>query len=223
MVQQKWLPVPGQEVTQGSTSGSLKRVGWFLSVFDDIIGNSKVESLWLILCQSMLILSWKDQNQSTCGVMITDCRLEKGWKFCWIWSCCWIDKKLTMGMAVSTHYGLIRQFLELVWQNVLVNVFDIGCPGLWQVHRVGSAKRNIIYPMLHEGLEKISWSFPWGSFPCKVTLSGYDTRLDLQVSTSGRGLYRATPTWGTRKPSSWILRPIGHRNTLPSRFLLFFS
>ena len=62
-------------------------------------------------------------------------------------------------MAVSTHYGSHQAIFRMSVTNVLVNTFDVGCPGLWHVHKLESALKNMVYPMLHEGLEKMHGPF----------------------------------------------------------------
>ncbi len=38
---------------------------------------------------------------------------------------------------------------------VTLNAFDVGCPGLRQVHKVGSAKKKCDIQVLLEGLERL--------------------------------------------------------------------
>ena len=50
----------------------------------------------------------------------------------------------------------------------MINIFDVGCPGLRQVLKLGSALKNMIYPMLLEGLEKMHGPSHEGASPAKL-------------------------------------------------------
>ncbi len=129
-----WLPVPGQEVTKmRSTSGSLECWLVFDSLLEYFIGNSCFESWCLTWCQPVLRMSCFDQSCfKECLKWVITYRW--GGANCWLWSLCWVDTRLNLGMAVSTPHGSHQAEFEIMRQNVWKKVFVSSCPGHWWVH-----------------------------------------------------------------------------------------
>ena len=50
----------------------------------------------------------------------------------------------------------------------MVYAFVVSCPGLRQVHTVGSASKNMVSPMLREGLDKMHGASHEGASPAKL-------------------------------------------------------
>ncbi len=129
--------------------------------------------------------------------------------------------QINMGMAVSTHHGSHQADFEIMRQDVWKRMFVNCCPGHWWVHKIGSACKCKNIPNVAWRPSKIPWSFLWGSFPCKVTLSGCDTRLDLRVVHQGaRYILGDTQLLGPGNLAIDVWTNGDMETNLPFRFIL---